>query len=494
MTCVLHHLGLEEPQHLGAEVLTAVRPADPAPRDRAAAKVHPLEPGRMDEDLEARLRLRHLVHARRIELEGEAPAVAAVRSPLVVVGAKRPVDELEEGAEDPVLVEARDRLEGGEDPFRDRVGRVSLRGRPLLEGRRNPGRRLRPRRVEAGVEEAHEVEDEGRVGAQGVLHVGLAQAEADLAEVLRVGAEHRDLPPVEAGREGETVEAVVLRLARPHPGEAPLERLARRVEVRGGRPEPLPEPEVVEPDREPALAPGELAGVLVLDPKAHVLEHREGVREVDRPPEVKELEAEGARVRPGRAEEVHREGAAGRRALSRRGGGGRRAPASLVVPPHEGHGELDVPEGHLRAVAAAVARAEHRHVPAAERGPGLRTEAFSEQPGERLAPPRRRLRGASVPGGGHGRLLVMGRAHRSSRGPPRAAPRATFPLRGKGWRSNDEGGAPGRDRNERNGALSRASADPVGGERRAFSGANSCHFCNTVIFFSQGVACRPKWC
>ena len=259
------------------------------------------------------------------------------------------------------------------------------------------------------------------MGAQGVLHVGLAQAEADLAEVLRIGAEHGHLPPVEAGREGEAIEAVVLRLARPHPGEAPLERLARRVEVRGEGPKPLPEPEVVEPDRGAALAPRELAGVLVLDPKAHVLEHREGVREVDRPPEVKELEAKGAAVRPGRAEEVHREGAAGRRALPRRGGGGggRPAPASLV-PPRERHGELDVPQGHLRAVAAAVARAEHRHVPAAERGPGIRAEALAEHPDERPAPSRRRLRGAPVPGGGHGRLLVMGRTHRSSRGPPRA--------------------------------------------------------------------------
>ena len=35
---------------------------------------------------------------------------------------------------------------------------------------------------------------------------------------------------------------------------------------------------------------------------------------------------------------------------------------------------------------------------------------------------------------------------------------------------------------------------PGGGAGRAFSGSNLYHFCNTVIFFSQGVACHPKWC
>ena len=79
--------------------------------------------------------------------------------------------------------------------------------------------------------------------------------------------------------------------------EAPLERLARRLEVRGEGVPALPEPEVVEPHAPALLRPAKLARVLVLDPKTHVLEHGKRVREVHRPPEVEELEAERARNR-----------------------------------------------------------------------------------------------------------------------------------------------------------------------------------------------------
>ena len=54
---VLHHLRLHEAQHLGAEILRPVRPAQAAARDAAAAQVHALEARRVDEDLEHRLRL-----------------------------------------------------------------------------------------------------------------------------------------------------------------------------------------------------------------------------------------------------------------------------------------------------------------------------------------------------------------------------------------------------------------------------------------------------
>ena len=49
-----------EPEDLGAVVLPAVGPADPAARDHPAAEVDRLHERRVDEDLEQRMRLRHL--------------------------------------------------------------------------------------------------------------------------------------------------------------------------------------------------------------------------------------------------------------------------------------------------------------------------------------------------------------------------------------------------------------------------------------------------
>ena len=51
---VLHHLRLDQAEHLGAEVLPPVRPAQAAPGHRAEPQVHALEPGRVHEDLELR--------------------------------------------------------------------------------------------------------------------------------------------------------------------------------------------------------------------------------------------------------------------------------------------------------------------------------------------------------------------------------------------------------------------------------------------------------
>ena len=54
---VLDRLRLHQPEHLGAEVLAPVRPADAAAGDPAAAQVHGLHARRVDEDLEHRPRL-----------------------------------------------------------------------------------------------------------------------------------------------------------------------------------------------------------------------------------------------------------------------------------------------------------------------------------------------------------------------------------------------------------------------------------------------------
>ena len=57
---VLDHLGLHQAEDLGAEVLPAVAPAQPAAGDVAAAQVHPLDAGPADPDLVLRPRQRQL--------------------------------------------------------------------------------------------------------------------------------------------------------------------------------------------------------------------------------------------------------------------------------------------------------------------------------------------------------------------------------------------------------------------------------------------------
>src|SRR5207247_8180263 len=76
--CVLHGLRLHQPEDLGAEVLTPVRPADAAARDPAGAEVDALHPRRVDGDLEHRPRLRQVGDAGWVELEGQVRLGPAV--------------------------------------------------------------------------------------------------------------------------------------------------------------------------------------------------------------------------------------------------------------------------------------------------------------------------------------------------------------------------------------------------------------------------------
>ena len=66
---VLHHLRLDQAEHLGAEVVAPVGPAQAAARDRAEPQVHALDPRRVDEDLELRPRLGQVRDRRRLQLE-----------------------------------------------------------------------------------------------------------------------------------------------------------------------------------------------------------------------------------------------------------------------------------------------------------------------------------------------------------------------------------------------------------------------------------------
>ena len=68
---VLYALRLHQPEHFCAEIVTPVRPADAAARDRAGAQVDALDAARIDEDFAPRHGLGKARHLRGIELEGQ---------------------------------------------------------------------------------------------------------------------------------------------------------------------------------------------------------------------------------------------------------------------------------------------------------------------------------------------------------------------------------------------------------------------------------------
>jgi hypothetical protein len=72
---VLDHLRLHQAQHFGAVVFHAVRPAQAAAGDRAAAQVHAFEAAREHIDLAVRTRFRHQRQVAGVELEDDLVAL-----------------------------------------------------------------------------------------------------------------------------------------------------------------------------------------------------------------------------------------------------------------------------------------------------------------------------------------------------------------------------------------------------------------------------------
>ena len=184
---VLDRLRLHQAEHLGAEVLPAVGPADASARNPPAAEVHGLDAGRVDEDLEHRPRLGQVRDQVGIELEREVRLRLAAGVRLEVVRPQHRTDDAEEATQDPVLVEALDRV--------DRALQIALERPRLRVGV------LEPPRVEAEPEELDEPARDVGVRREGVLHVALAEGASRLAEVLRDRAKDRDLACGQPSRE-----------------------------------------------------------------------------------------------------------------------------------------------------------------------------------------------------------------------------------------------------------------------------------------------------
>ena len=295
---VLDHLRLHETEDLGTEVLAAVGPANAAARHLAAAQMHPLGARRVDEDFRHRPGPGELVDLTARELEGKIGLGPATFRLLVEIGAKGGLHQIEETPEDAVLVQAGDIVQR------------------LLEPH------LQRRRAEFDVAAVGWIETDGeifeqhpreaRIVGESLFHIGLAEGNRRLTQILAVGAQHHHLAPTETGAENQPVEAVILGHAGPNAREGVLEVLldAAGVDIDGALGD---QSEIVYPDRRAvgAAVAGmmglDLVGNLVHHPKPHILEHRQDVRKRHRMFTVIGLEAHRVFRRPGGAVEVHAE-------------------------------------------------------------------------------------------------------------------------------------------------------------------------------------------
>ena len=267
---VLDHLRLDQPEDLGAKVLPAIRPPQPASGDLPEPQMHALDPWTVDPDLEHRPRHGEVRDLARVELDAHVRLGAAragwVR--LVVVRPQCRLGHAEEGADDAVLVEAPDVLQRLMDGVGNRRLRLGSLGADLA--------RI-PLRVQAGLEQVDELSRDHWVRDERRLDVVLRERRPGLPEVLREHAEDDHLTPGQAGAEHERVEPVRLRGAGPHRADGVLEQQPPRVAVTSDAPvlgTPGAQPEVVDVDTD-TVAARHLVGALVDHLHPEVGEHRQ---------------------------------------------------------------------------------------------------------------------------------------------------------------------------------------------------------------------------
>ncbi|MNG72860.1 hypothetical protein D3C79_312940 [compost metagenome] len=276
---VLHLLRLDQTQHLGAEIFLAIGPAQAATGHLAPAQMHPFHPRRVDEDLEFRQRQRHVGDAGGGQLEGDVGLGLTLLIRLVVVGAQGGVDHLHVAADDAIVVQVRHLIQlGGELLVQLGLGLGIL----LARG------------VEALLEQGEQQLCDVGITGQGLLDIGLAEGDAGLAHVFRIGAQHRDLTTGEAGPQHQTVEAVIFQGLVPDGGEGLLEALLALGQIewliaaqQHGE---------VEDPEDLATRGAHLIGRLTDDAQPHVFQHGQDVGEVDGFGAVEQLETHPAIV------------------------------------------------------------------------------------------------------------------------------------------------------------------------------------------------------
>ncbi len=236
-------------------------------------------PRRVHEDLEQWPRRGQLGDELRVEFEGEVELALAVRVGLEVVRSQRGFDEADVEAKDAIFIRIRDALERVLDLRTDSEPRALSSHADIAQ-----------RGVEVIAEELDQRAGDGRMLGQRLLDVGLAQQDADLAHVLRVGAKHDDLVPLQLRAEDEAIEPVALRFVSPDAGERVLELLLQRSEVFL---HPLAvEAEVADAHREGRAQRLHFIRHLGQHLESHVLEARHDLGERDRRTGVNDLAVE----------------------------------------------------------------------------------------------------------------------------------------------------------------------------------------------------------
>ena len=211
---------------------------------------------RVHEDLELRARRREDRDLRWVELERQVRPWRAGFVDDEVVGPQHRVDDRQEAAQDPVLVQALDRVDRLPDLDPQSLCLVVVAG--------------------IGIEPRAEQLDEQRrdvgVAEQRALHVRVRERDSGLAQVLGDRAHDGDLAARQSGAEHQPVERVVLELAPPRGEERVLEDVADPFDVLGR----APQPEVVQPCAR-TVDRSDLVRALVDDLRPHVLERRHDV-------------------------------------------------------------------------------------------------------------------------------------------------------------------------------------------------------------------------
>ena len=210
---VLDHLRLHQAQHLGAVVLAPIGPADAAAGDRPSAEMHALHLGVAHEDLEQRGGLGHRGHVGRAQLQAQPPAAIGPER----VGAHGRQHELEEAAQDAILVEARDGIDARADRLAELV-HLALRSRGL-----GP--------AEARVEQLEDQRGGLRVVDQDLALVGLGELAPHALAVPAVGAQDLHVLPRDGRPRHEPVQEVRVGVAEEDRDHRLLDRRAEVFEV-----------------------------------------------------------------------------------------------------------------------------------------------------------------------------------------------------------------------------------------------------------------------